>query len=55
MLRTDLSSIESLRSSVQILLYWFLASVLDRSDTGHLKYVGQFLGGRILVDHEPTV
>jgi hypothetical protein len=30
MLRTDLSSIESLRS-VQILLYWFLASVLDRS------------------------
>src|SRR5580704_7307289 len=34
MLRTDLSSIESLRSlrsSVQILLYWFLESVLDRS------------------------
>ena len=30
MLRTDLSSIESLRSSVQILLYWFLESVLDR-------------------------
>ena len=33
MLRTDLSSIESLRSSVQILLYWFLESVLDRSGT----------------------
>jgi hypothetical protein len=35
MLRTDLSGIESLRSlrsSVQILLYWFLESVLDRSD-----------------------
>jgi hypothetical protein len=31
MVRTDLSSIESLRSSVQILLYWFLESVLDRS------------------------
>jgi hypothetical protein len=35
MLRTDLSSIESLRSlrpSVQILLYRFLESVLDRGD-----------------------
>ena len=34
MLRTDLSSIKSLRSlrfPVQILLYWFLASVLDMS------------------------